>query len=95
MFSPCALLSERYAVPIPSPAPKYGADSRQVLEEVLGFTPAEVDAMMTSGVVGNGWSDDYIPDGDPWANSKDEYDEFIRRIEGQSLSDGGALRSKL
>lgn len=81
MFSPCSILSQRYSVPLPQPAPKYGADSREVLQGVLGFSPAEVDAMLASGVVGEQWSDRYIPNGDPWANTPDEYAAFIRNVE--------------
>ena len=79
-----------------SPPPRYGADSRHVLLHILGFSTAEVDAMVSSGVVGEGWSDAYIPVGDPWVNSEDEYDAFIHRVEeGGKMQERVPMMSKL
>ena len=52
--------------------------------------------MVSSGVVGEGWSDAYIPVGDPWANSEDEYDAFIHKVEeGGKMAQMAPMTSKL
>ena len=85
MFAPCSLLSREQAVPVPSPAPRYGEHSREILKDVLGFSEDEIASMVARGVVADGWSSNgkYIPEGDPWANVKEEYAEMIGRIEAK------------
>ena len=85
MFSPCSLLSREQVVPVPSPAPRYGEHSREILKDVLGFSDAEIASMVARGVVADGWSSNgkYIPEGNPWANVKEEYADMIRRIESR------------
>ena len=82
MFAPCSLLSEAVRVRIPTPAPRYGEHTRQVLSDLLGFTEQEIDAMYAAKIVADGWSDKYIPAGDPWNNSlvNGDYDAMMERI---------------
>ena len=72
-------------MPVPSPAPRYGEHSRSILKDVLGFSDAEIDSMMDRGIVADKWSSSgkYIPEGDPWANVKEEYAEMIQRIDAK------------
>jgi len=44
----------------PQPSEKYGASTRSVLTEV-GFSDAEIDAMVELGVVSESWSSEYFP----------------------------------
>ena len=55
------------------------------MKDVLGFSEAEIASMVARGVVADGWSSNgkYIPEGDPWANVKEEYAEMIGRIEAK------------
>ncbi|MEQ8654100.1 MAG: hypothetical protein RIC87_16665 [Kiloniellales bacterium] len=48
-------------VVIPGPMPKYGADTRAVLQS-LGFTSAKIEAMIASGAAGTSWSERYLPE---------------------------------
>jgi crotonobetainyl-CoA:carnitine CoA-transferase CaiB-like acyl-CoA transferase len=82
MFAPCSILSSEVAIAVPMPAPRYGEHSREVLTGLLGFSTEEVEEMLAGGVVAEGWSKDgkYIPLGDPWSNTRPEYEERIREI---------------
>ena len=48
-------------IAIPVPAPKYGAHSVQILER-LGYAREEIDSLLARKVVGNRWSDKYLPE---------------------------------
>ncbi len=58
-------------------APKYGQDAESVLMDVLGLKSDEVKDMMKRGIVVSSWSKRYIPSGDPWSLSKEEYMSYI------------------
>jgi crotonobetainyl-CoA:carnitine CoA-transferase CaiB-like acyl-CoA transferase len=61
LVAPTAIRPRRAAISLPTPAPKYGADSRTILAE-HGYSPDEVQALMHAGVVGREWSEDYLPE---------------------------------
>ncbi len=61
LVAPNAVRPETAPIVIPGPMPKYGADSRAVLER-LGFSAVEIDAMIESGAAGISWSDRYLPE---------------------------------
>ncbi|NOD93767.1 CoA transferase [Ruegeria sp. HKCCD4884] len=61
LVAPNAVRPERARIVIPGPMPKYGADTRSILSEV-GFSDAEIDAMIASGSAGESWSDRYLPE---------------------------------
>jgi crotonobetainyl-CoA:carnitine CoA-transferase CaiB-like acyl-CoA transferase len=42
------------------PAEKYGASTRAILRD-LGYADAEIDAMISSGLVSESWSREYLP----------------------------------
>jgi crotonobetainyl-CoA:carnitine CoA-transferase CaiB-like acyl-CoA transferase len=60
LAAPAAVRSRRARTSFPTPAPKYGADTRAILA-AAGYAPAEIEAMIRAGVVADGWSDDYLP----------------------------------
>jgi crotonobetainyl-CoA:carnitine CoA-transferase CaiB-like acyl-CoA transferase len=43
-----------------APAEKYGASTRRVLE-ALGYEHAEVDTLMSAGIISESWSQEYLP----------------------------------
>ena len=59
--SPNAIRPERARIDIPAPAPKYGAESREILAG-LGYGGAEIDAMIEAGVASESWCDVYLPE---------------------------------
>ena len=61
LVAPNAIRAADAPIRVPPPAPKYGAHSRQILDE-LGYGPVEIDALIAAGVAAERWSDDYLPD---------------------------------
>lgn len=61
LVAPNAVRPDKAPVVIPGPMPKYGADTRAVLQS-LGFTSAEIEAMIASGAAGTSWSERYLPE---------------------------------
>jgi len=61
LVAPNAVRPAQAAITIPGPMPKYGADTRRVLGEI-GFSPAQIDAMISSGAAGESWSEKYLPE---------------------------------
>lgn len=43
-----------------APAEKYGASTRGVLK-AIGYSESEIDAMISSGAISEGWSSEYLP----------------------------------
>ena len=80
MLAPWSLRSNTYEIPLPDPAPKYGSHTQQVLSKHFNFTEGEIDAMVESGAVATQWSDQYLPDGNPWAGTEFEYEEFMSEM---------------
>eukprot|EP00939_MAST-03C_sp_MAST-3C-sp1_P002152 g2152.t1 len=62
-----------------APAPKYGANTREILRDVLHKDDDAIEKLVQGGVVGEKWSDQYLPTGDPWRLCKDE---LVRWSEG-------------
>ena len=81
-FSPCSLRSATTIVRSAPSAPKYGEHTREVLMGMLNYSEAQVEDFLARGVVSEGWSSDYIPQGNPWADPEvdREYKEFIVRV---------------
>jgi len=61
LVAPNAIRPERARIDIPAPAPKYGAESREILAG-LGYGGAEIDAMIEAGVASESWCDVYLPE---------------------------------
>lgn len=60
LVAPNAVRATNSRITVPDPAPKYGAQSRQILHE-LEYSDRAIDALVANGVVGLGWSEDYLP----------------------------------
>jgi crotonobetainyl-CoA:carnitine CoA-transferase CaiB-like acyl-CoA transferase len=60
LVAPIAVRPHGATVVIPSDAPKYGEHTDALLLEV-GYTPSEIDELVSSGAAGRQWSDDYLP----------------------------------
>ena len=80
IFSPCSVRPTRAAVEDSCPAPQYGAHSTQVLTATLGFSAGEAAALVKSGAVSEGWSEGYLPGGDPWAKQAEEYHAYVKQV---------------
>ena len=80
MFSPCSMLAESRPVIVPTPAPKYGSHTREVLTETLGYSEAEADQLIQHDVASDSWSKKYIATGDPWAKVRQRHDEYMQRV---------------
>jgi len=61
LVAPNAVRPANAPITIPNAAPKPGTQTRKVLA-ALGFTEAEVDAMIASGAAGEAWSEKYLPE---------------------------------
>lgn len=61
LVAPNAVRPEKAPITLPGPAPKYGAQTRQVLAGV-GYTSDEIDAMIAGGVAAESWSTRYLPE---------------------------------
>lgn len=61
LVAPNAVRPATATIHIPGPMPKYGADTRAVLEEV-GFDEGQITAMIETGAAGESWSEKYLPE---------------------------------
>jgi crotonobetainyl-CoA:carnitine CoA-transferase CaiB-like acyl-CoA transferase len=61
LVAPNAIRPRDARIVFPGPAPKYGAQSREVLTE-LGYGSDEIEALISNGVVSESWSRDYLPE---------------------------------
>lgn len=48
-------------ITVPYPARRYGADTVSVLEE-LGYSSTEINELLKSGAIANGWASKYLPE---------------------------------
>ena len=60
LVAPNAIRPRRAGLTVPGPAPKYGAQSREILAEI-GYGADEIDALIAEDVVAESWSEDYLP----------------------------------
>ncbi len=61
IVAPNAIRPQSSAITIPSPAQKYGHDSRAILKE-LGYSGDEIEGFIRQSVVSESWSEDYLPE---------------------------------
>lgn len=61
LTSPAAIRPRHAAIVVPRDAPRYGSQTRAILQE-LGYTPAQMDALVASGDASESWSEHYLPD---------------------------------
>ena len=61
LVAPNSVRSKNSKIKIPSPAPKYGADTREILKQ-LGYNSEQINEMITAKIVGLKWSDNYLPE---------------------------------
>ncbi|MEX0346745.1 MAG: CoA transferase [Rhizobiaceae bacterium] len=61
LVAPNAVRPQKANISIPGPAPKYGADTRAILER-HGYQPGEIEALIDSGAAGQSWSRNYLPE---------------------------------
>jgi crotonobetainyl-CoA:carnitine CoA-transferase CaiB-like acyl-CoA transferase len=59
--APTGIRPGQMPIQAPSPAPKFGAQTRKLLAE-LGYTRQEIAALLDSGVAAESWSEQYLPD---------------------------------
>ena len=59
--APTGIRPQHMLVKAPSPAPKFGAQTRELLAE-LGYDNEEIEAMIEEGVAGENWSEQYLPE---------------------------------
>ena len=56
-----ALRPHNAPITIPGPAPKYGAQTRNILADV-GYDTKQIDAMIGAGQAGASWSTENLPE---------------------------------
>ncbi|MCP4187782.1 MAG: CoA transferase [Gammaproteobacteria bacterium] len=61
IVAPNAIRPQRAKISIPSPARKYGIDTRSILDE-LGFDDREIELLFEKKVVSESWSEAYLPE---------------------------------
>ncbi|MEE8226250.1 MAG: hypothetical protein V3R30_05490, partial [Kiloniellales bacterium] len=61
LTAPNAIRPRAARIDVPGPAPKYGAQTREILTE-LGYGGQEVEVLIAQGVVAESWSEDYLPE---------------------------------
>ncbi|MCE8554565.1 CoA transferase [Ruegeria pomeroyi] len=61
LVAPNAVRPNRAAITIPCHAPKPGAQTRQILSRI-GYSEADIAAMIAEGTAADGWSDKYLPE---------------------------------
>jgi len=61
IVAPNAIRPQSSRITIPSPAPKYGSDSREILAE-LGYSNDEIEILIRQEVVSESWCEDYLPE---------------------------------
>jgi hypothetical protein len=90
IFAPCGMRSTATTVEVQTPAPQYGTHSREVLQDVLGFSAEAVEGFVASGAVGDQWSTAYIPGGDPWAKQAKEYLAYVQKADDMTIAAAAA-----
>lgn len=60
LAAPNAIRPERAQIRVPSPAPKYGSDTRAMLKR-FEFSEQQIDDMLAEGSAGESWSVIYLP----------------------------------
>ena len=61
LVAPNAVRTQTSRITIPRPMPKYGRDTKVILERI-GYDAAAIDAMLDSGAAGLSWSEKYLPE---------------------------------
>jgi crotonobetainyl-CoA:carnitine CoA-transferase CaiB-like acyl-CoA transferase len=61
LTAPNAIRPHGARIDVPGPAPKYGAQTREILTD-LGYGVQEVETLIAQGVVAESWSEDYLPE---------------------------------
>ena len=61
LVAPNAVRTQTSRITIPGPMPKYGRDTKVILERI-GYGAAAIDAMLDSGAAGLSWSEKYLPE---------------------------------
>jgi crotonobetainyl-CoA:carnitine CoA-transferase CaiB-like acyl-CoA transferase len=59
--APTGIRPQQMLIKSPSPTPKFGAHTRELLAE-LGYSEDEIEALIYNGVAAESWSDQYLPD---------------------------------
>ncbi len=59
--APTGIRPRNSLIQAPSPAPKFGAQTRELLAE-LGYSAEEIETLIRCGVASESWSDQYLPD---------------------------------
>lgn len=61
VIAPNAIRPKHSKILLPDPMPKYGAHTREILQD-LGQSIEEIESLIARGVVATGWSKKYLPD---------------------------------
>ena len=61
LVAPNAVRPQKAKITIPTPMPKYGAHTREILGR-LGYADNEIQTMLTNGTAGLEWSEKYLPE---------------------------------
>ena len=61
LVAPNAVRPRKAPIRVPGPMPKYGADTRSILQQ-LGLDDVRIDRMIASGEAGEKWSNKYLPE---------------------------------
>ena len=61
LVAPNAVRPAHAKICIPGPMPKYGVDTREILQS-LGMSASEIDCMIANGSAGEKWSEKYLPE---------------------------------
>lgn len=61
LTAPNAIRLRAARIDVPGPAPKYGAQTREILAE-LGYDGEQIETLIAKGVVAESWSEDYLPE---------------------------------
>jgi crotonobetainyl-CoA:carnitine CoA-transferase CaiB-like acyl-CoA transferase len=58
--APTGIRPQHMLIKAPRPAPKFGAQTREILSE-LGYAAEEIERLIQGGVAGERWSERYLP----------------------------------
>lgn len=61
LAAPNAIRPAQAHITIPGPAPKYGSETRAILNR-LGYTSEDIDTMIAQGIASEAWSEKYLPE---------------------------------
>ncbi|MEM8538035.1 MAG: hypothetical protein AAGF56_09260 [Pseudomonadota bacterium] len=61
LVAPNAVRPTHARITVPGPAPKYGAQTRDVLTEA-GFSETDITTALASGAAAMAWSENYLPE---------------------------------